>query len=158
MDATLSRVHCVYLACDKNEPWVAQGPDQLSLWRVVKYFVQHGPAPPPFGVKVTRNAQVTWMNARSRAIDAEARRVHALAGVEYMPVAELRSFLLEAVLDPVDRARIGAFDFDALGKAVARQWNAHIESHKRSFDALLVSDADVAKQRPWKRARLDVLY
>jgi len=85
----------------------------------------------------------------------------------WVPVAELKSFLLGTVRATRDLNEIKEFPFDELAKCVGRHWNEHVnaakqlmmrqyEVRKRKFDALLVDQDNIEEERPWKRARKDV--
>lgn len=167
---------------------------EVDLVGALYFFVRHPPTPvprpAPLPAKAKKAEKNTWEHEQRRAVDAdksaitsevvringEARgrnwgidaRKYTYSGLpkSWVPVAELKSFLLDTVQEETDRAFIASFPFDELAQVLGRQWNEHVfktkqddarafEERKRKFDALVVDQDRVEEQRPWKKARQD---
>jgi hypothetical protein len=183
-DGLVPRLHRIDMMFDdKRLICSAQGATKIDLMSIVVFFVRHPPTPVsrpdplPTGKK-TKAAKQEWELALFHAqvieryeIQKEVDRIVKEADLHYgeknfVPVAELKSFLLDVLQEPTDRAYVESFSFADLAEGVARQWNERVnvvknqemaafEDRKRRFDALFVDQDKVKEQRPWKRARKD---
>lgn len=162
-----------------------RGHQEITLVPVVGFFVRHVPdplplPPPATGDEYTREEFENILRLERVAIRKEIVRVvkkalaskwGAFSGAEWtalsspwVPIAELRAFLLDTVREKRDLDYIRSFPFDTLADAARQSWNAHVEkekqvvsmmleSRKRRLDTLLVDAKQVDKERPWKRQR-----
>jgi hypothetical protein len=168
--------------------------NEIDLVDALNFFVRHPPTPVPrpalLPAKAKKAEKDAWQRAQRRAAEAEkgaiahdVSRINGEARAKnwgtftgkyswsslprsWVPVAELKSFLLDTVQEATDRAFVASFPFDDLAEALRRQWNEHVlkakqddarafEERKRKFDTLYVDQDRVEEQRPWKKARKD---